>query len=101
MSGSAGSVQCCVVGCHSRKRPYPNLSFHRFPVDDHSKRRAWICAVKGVPDWEPPPDARVCSLHFTSGAPSTARGPDYAPRIFPADHLKPKTNQQKEGGPFR
>jgi hypothetical protein len=91
---------CCVVGCNNREGT-DSLTFYRFPERNQDQKKKWITAVKRInPDgspWFPNKSSRICSDHFLGGKKSFAQNdPSYVPTIFPTNHKRESTFQDKE-----
>ncbi|CAN7946807.1 unnamed protein product [Ixodes hexagonus] len=75
--------QCCAVGCtmQAGTNKLSKVKLFRFPRNEE-RRQAWAVAVKRA-GFVPNNDTRICSKHFTTGAPSDdPNHPDWVPRIF-------------------
>ena len=59
---------CSAVGCANRdtkENRARGIRFYRIPVN-LEKRRLWLAAI-GRKDFDPSPDAAICSVHFIGG----------------------------------
>ena len=59
---------CCAFGCSNRDTKESRLKgikFYRIPVGKE-KRQKWLKAINRK-DFDPPPDACICSVHFVGG----------------------------------
>ena len=59
---------CSAVGCVNRdtkENRDKGIKFYRIPVNPE-RRRLWLAAI-GRKDFDPPPDAVICSVHFIGG----------------------------------
>ena len=59
---------CSAVGCTNRdtkENREKGIKFYRIPVDG-DRRRLWLAAICRK-DFDPPPDAAICSVHFIGG----------------------------------
>ncbi|XP_065896309.1 THAP domain-containing protein 2-like [Dysidea avara] len=72
---------CCAVDCSLPYTKGCGVSFHRFPVDAHRRRR-WIAAVNRK-NWMPNEHTWLCGRHFISGTKSDdPLDIDFVPSIF-------------------
>ena len=59
---------CSAIGCTNRDTKdnrEKGIRFYRIPVKQ-DKRRLWLAAIRRK-DFNPPPDAAICSAHFIGG----------------------------------
>ena len=63
MVRSCSAVVC--VNRDTKENRDKGIKFYRIPLNPQ-KRRLWLAAI-GRKDFDPPPDAAICSVHFVGG----------------------------------
>ncbi|KAK7174664.1 hypothetical protein R3I93_001771 [Phoxinus phoxinus] len=54
---------CCAYNCRNTDVSNKTVSFHKFPLKDHSLLKQWLHKLRWK-DWKPTPNSKICSFHF-------------------------------------
>ena len=90
-----------VVNCHNRQHKGCNISFYRFPVDQHRRQR-WVAFVSRQNEdgssWQPGDSDRTYSDHFILKEKSDIpTNPDYMQSPRSSESLEPALEKDQFG----